>query len=257
VGIFTTEITSDKILSDNPIHQRLLKAYRLAAPFVNGDVLELGVGEGRGLKLLAPSAGSYTALDKLKSSIEILSAQYPEVRFIHSSIPPVKDLESNSFDLVISFQVIEHIKNDRLFLEEIGRLLRPGGKCLISTPNTKKTLTRNPWHVREYTREELYALAKPIFGQIEVKGITGSEKAWKYYQQNKESVARIMKYDIFDLQHRLPASLLRIPYEILNRINRNKLQAKDNKLVSQISDADYMLSDDADESLDLFMVATL
>jgi hypothetical protein len=66
-----------------------------------------------------------------------------------------------------------------------------------------------------------------------------------------------MKYDVFDLQHRLPAPLLRIPYEILNRINRNKLQAKDNELVSQISEADYMLSDDADESLDLFMVATL
>ena len=257
MGIYTTEITSNKILSDNPIHQRLLKAYKLAAPFINGDVLELGVGEGRGLELLAPAAGSYTALDKIKSSIENLRVQYPEVRCIHSSIPPVKDLESNSFDLVISFQVIEHIRNDRLFLEEIGRLLRPGGKCLISTPNIRKTLTRNPWHIREYTREELYALAKPIFGQIDIKGITGSEKVWEYYRQNKNSVAKIMKYDIFDLQHRLPASFLKIPYEILNRINRNKLQAKDKELVSQISEQDYILSDDPDESLDLFMVATL
>ena len=66
-----------------------------------------------------------------------------------------------------------------------------------------------------------------------------------------------MRFDILDLQHRLPASLLRIPYEILNRFNRNKLQSGDNDLVSQITDEDYLLSDNAEESLDLFMIATL
>ena len=51
MATYTTEIASDKILSDNPIHQRLLQAYYLAKPYVKGDLLELGCGEGRGVEL--------------------------------------------------------------------------------------------------------------------------------------------------------------------------------------------------------------
>lgn len=229
----------------------------MAKPYIKGDVLELGVGEGRGLRILAHSADSYTALDKIKDSLDKLEPEFPDVRFIHSNIPPIRELESDSFDVIVSFQVIEHIKNDKLFVEEISRLLRPGGTCLISTPNIKKTLSRNPWHVREYTHQELHDLCAPYFSHIQVKGITGSERVWEYYKKNKESVEKIMRFDILDLQHRLPASLLRIPYEILNRFNRNKLQSGDNDLVSQITDEDYLLSDNAEESLDLFMIATL
>jgi len=257
VGIYTTEIASDKILSDNPIHQRLLKAYNLAIPFVSGDVLELGVGEGRGLELLSAEAKSYSAVDKIAESIEKLAPLYPGVKFYKSNIPPLKDFESASFDLVLSFQVIEHIRDDKSFLKEIARVLRPGGKCLITTPNKKMTLSRNPWHIREYTSEELKELASAIFGVINMKGVTGSSKVWEYYQQNKRSVERIMRFDVLDLQHRLPSSLLKIPYEILNRFNRNKLKKSDETLVAQITQEDYFLSDDPDTSLDLFMIASL
>ena len=44
-----------------------------------------------------------------------------------------------------------------------------------------------------------------------------------YYEQNRRSVARITRFDILDLQHRLPRRLLQLPYDILNRINRRKL----------------------------------
>src|ERR1041384_5570387 len=50
--IFTTEITSEQITSDNPIHQRLYKAYVVAKDYVKGDVLEVGCGEGRGVDIL-------------------------------------------------------------------------------------------------------------------------------------------------------------------------------------------------------------
>jgi len=257
VGIYTTEITSDKIQSDNPIHQRLLKAYYLALPFINGDVLELGVGEGRGLAIVGSEAKSFTAVDKIGESLERLRPLYPDVHFIKANIPPLKEIESGSFDVVISFQVIEHIRKDKLFLEEIARVLRPGGKCLITTPNRKMSLTRNPWHVREYTSEELSALGQSVFGQVIMKGITGSPKVWKYYQQNKESVEKLMRFDVLDLQHRLPASLLKIPYEIMNRLNRNKLKKGDEELVAHIGQEDYLLSNDPATSLDLFMIATL
>ena len=74
----------------------------------------------------------------------------------------------------------------------------------------------------------------------------------EYYENNKRSVEKIMKYDIIDLQRRLPAFLLKIPYEVLNRINRKKLTKSDSQLIRSISYEDYMITDTPDESLDLF-----
>ncbi|MDN5200720.1 class I SAM-dependent methyltransferase [Fulvivirgaceae bacterium BMA10] len=254
MATYTTEITSDKIVSDNPIHQRLLRAYYLAQPYVKGKLLELGCGEGRGVELLSPLAEEYLALDKIEEIIQKLSKTYPKVRFQQAVFPPFENVPDNEFDWIVSFQVIEHIKNDKLFLEEIHRVLKPGGKALITTPNIKMTLTRNPWHIREYTAQELSDLVKSVFGNVEMKGITGNEKVMEYYEMNKKSVRKITRFDIFNLQYRLPAALLRIPYDILNRMNRNSLKSSDNSLVSSIHQEDYLLSDDPDNSLDLFCI---
>ena len=188
---YTTEITSDKIRSDNPIHQRLLQAYYLAQPYVQGNLLEIGCGEGRGVALLQPLCQSYLGLDKNQEILATLITEYPEREFKRAMIPPLNDLADDSFDTIVSFQVIEHIKDDTTYLKEIHRVLKPGGKALITTPNRKMSLTRNPWHIREYLDHELRQLAQGIFSEVVLKGITGSEKVMNYYQQNKESVERL------------------------------------------------------------------
>jgi hypothetical protein len=75
-----------------------------------------------------------------------------------------------------------------------------------------------------------------------------------YYEENKKSVKRFTRWDILDLQHRLPAGLLRIPYEILNRLNRNRLQASGSELVRSIRHEDYVLTEDATQALDLLLI---
>ena len=170
------------------------------------------------------------------------------------NIPPLDGIADNSFDTVVSFQVIEHIKDDRLFLQEIYRVLRPGGVALITTPNRSMSLTRNPWHVREYLPAELKALAAEIFPRVELKGITGNAKVMAYYEQNKKAVEKITRFDIFKLQYRLPAALLRIPYEILNRWNRNKLHKSNDSLVQDIRHEDYIPVTDTRDALDLLLI---
>ena len=254
MAIFTTEITSDKITSDNPLHQRLFRAYVDALPLIHGDVLELGCGEGRGIDLIEKKAKSFTAIDKIDEVIKVLKHKYNSHKFYTSSFPPVTLFSDNSFDTIISFQVIEHIKDDILFINEIFRLLKPGGTAILTTPNILMTLTRNPWHIREYTSESLQDIANKSFQNIEMKGITGNDKIMKYYNENKKSVQKFKNLDILNLEKILPAVIYKIPYEILNRLNRNKLKNQDDTLVSSISADDYFLKDDDPNNLDLFLI---
>jgi SAM-dependent methyltransferase len=252
--VFTTEITSDNIPSDNPIHQRLLRPYVLVKDWIVGDVLEVGCGEGRGIDLLLEKAKSYTAIDKIEPVVKRLQEKYLNAKFLSGNIPPLTPFADNSFDSVVSFQVIEHIEDDHLFLKEINRVLRSGGTAWITTPNRPLSLSRNPWHIREYTAAELTDLAKKYFTKVDMKGIAGNEKVMQYHDRNKKSVERLMRWDILDLQHKLPASLLRIPYEMMNRLNRNKLQGQADELVASIKQDDYVFSSDAVASLDLFLI---
>lgn len=254
--VYTTEITSEKITSDNPIHQRLYKAYVAAEPFIHGDVLEIGCGEGRGIGLLSQHATTFTAVDKLGDVLHELQNKFPSVRFISMNLPPLTGLQDNTYDVVISFQVIEHIRDDHAYLKEIHRVLKPGGKAIITTPNRKMSLSRNPWHEREYLPDELSNLAAKYFKGVDMKGIAGNQKVMTYHEENRKSVRRVTRFDIFNLQYRLPASILRIPYELLNRWNRNKLQESDNALVRSIRHEDYLLVDDASDALDLFLIVT-
>lgn len=251
--VFTTEITSDQLPSDNPLHQRLLKAYVAVKDYIMGDVLEVGCGEGRGVELVMKKAKSYTAIDKIEEIIDKLKIKYPEGKFLSGNIPPFEGLESNRYDTIISFQVIEHIQDDELFLKEINRVLKPGGKAYLTTPNRIMSLTRNPWHIREYTAEELLQLAQKYFTEARMKGISGDEKVMAYYERNKKSVEKIARLDFLNLQNRLPAGLYKIPYELLNRWNRNKLKDAYDELVASITHENYPVTEEASTALDLFL----
>ena len=254
MSIFTTEITSDRIPSDNPLHHRLLSAYHLAKNYIDGDVLELGCGEGRGIDVILKKSKTFTAIDKIKDAVDALSAKYPKHNFLSKLFPPMGYIEDKSFDTIISFQVIEHIEDDDLFLNEIFRILRPGGKAIITTPNIKMTLTRNPWHIREYTSKELIDISSKYFPNVEIKGISGNTKVIDYYNNNVKSVQKFKRLDFFNLEKHLPNFIYKIPYELLNRFNRNNLKNNNDKLVSSISYKDYLLVNDNPNNLDLFLI---
>ena len=118
------------------------------------------------------------------------------------------------------------------------------------------SLTRNPWHIREYTASELISLLSDSFSQVESHGVNGNDKVMQYYEQNRKSVERITRFDILDLQHRLPRQLLQVPYDILNRINRRRLLEKNDSLTRSITMQDYSIGEISAQSFDLYFVAT-
>lgn len=237
--------------SDNFVFQRSLLAYREAACRVAGEVLEIGTGSGYGIAEIAPRATRFVTLDKFAAAG---IPEQPDVIRLQATVPPLSFADA-SFDCVISFQVIEHIRRDAELVREVHRVLRPGGRFIVSTPNRPMSLTRNPWHVREYTAGELEQLLRSCFVHVEVLGVTGSERVMAYYERNRESVRRLMRFDLLDLQHRLPRWLLQWPYDLMNRLNRRRLLRQNDELTRSIRMEDYTLSAETDAAFDLFCVA--
>lgn len=239
--------------SDNYVFQRSLLAYHTAAELVSGTVLEIGTGSGYGVDVIAPHATRFITIDKFEGGATTISQ--PNVEFRQMTVPPLSGVADESIDFVISFQVIEHIKADVDFVREVYRVLRPGGRFIVSTPNRLMSLTRNPWHVREYTPEEFARLLKCCFERVDEMGVSGNDKVMEYYEANRKSVARIARWDILDLQHRLPRWMLQIPYDILNRMNRRRLLKANTELTCGIRMEDYSVGSVTDNCFDLFYVA--
>ncbi len=251
-------ITAERVSqdpSDNFVFQRSILAYHHAAKLIaesdeRESVLEVGTGVGYGVSIIAPHAERFVTMDKqpptlsdLPSNCEVVKASAPKLPFA-----------DGSFDWVVTFQVVEHIDRDSKFIEEVARVLRPNGRLIISTPNAPMSLTRNPWHVREYTAEEFTDLLTPHFAEVERFGVVGDKEVMDYYEKNREGVARITKFDIFDLQHRLPRQLLQLPYDILNRLNRRKLLSQNRELTTQINMSSYSVTNDLGRAFDLLYV---
>ena len=238
--------------SDNFVFQRSLLAYHAAAQRIAGDVLEIGTGAGYGIEVVAPHARRFVTLDKHVPAPELLAR--PDVEFRQAVVPPLK-FPDESFDCVISFQVIEHIRDDRRFVDEIHRVLRPGGRLIVTTPNAPMSLTRNPWHVREYSAAELRQLLGSVFSQVEALGVFGNDRVAEYYEKNRRGVEHVTRFDVLDLQHRLPRWMLQIPYDLLNRLNRRRLLRENSDLTVSIRMDDYRIAPVADGCYDLFFVA--
>jgi SAM-dependent methyltransferase len=247
----TAERSSGLDPSEQVIFNRCLFAYEAASTMVKGELIELGSGEGYGIEILSPLVSHYMAIDKFESTLP--AANHVEFRKI--LLPSLIGIKDNSYDYAVSFQVIEHIKDDKMFLKEISRVLKPGGKLILSTPNRLMSLTRNPWHIREYSSTELESLMKMYFSMVEMKGVYGNDLIMRYHEQNKVSVKKITRFDILNLQYILPRRLLQIPYDVMNRLNRRKLLSENSSIVSNITTGDFYTDRATDDCFDLFAIA--
>ncbi|OMB97097.1 class I SAM-dependent methyltransferase [Mycobacterium colombiense] len=149
---------------------------RLADRCVDADVLEAGCGEGYGADLIAGVARRVIAVDYDEAAVAHVRSRYPRVDVMQANLAQLP-LPDASVDIVVNFQVIEHLWDQTQFVVECARVLRPSGLLLMSTPN-RITFSQgrdtpiNPFHTRELNAAELtQLLIDGGFTDVSVSGL--------------------------------------------------------------------------------------
>lgn len=146
--------------------------YAFACGFVRGKrVLDIACGEGYGSAALKKAgATSVTGIDISKEVCIYAQAKYGiDARPGSAEEIPLAD---NSVDVVVSFETIEHLHNPARFLDESSRVLVPGGRLVISTPNkgvyTRSGESLNPYHCSEMTEPDFLAALRKRFRRVKM-----------------------------------------------------------------------------------------
>ncbi|MGA7239603.1 MAG: methyltransferase domain-containing protein, partial [Bryobacteraceae bacterium] len=147
--------------------------------------LDAGCGAGYGSAELARAAQSVVGIDCAADAIEFASANYraPNLTFEQASCGALPYADS-SFDLIVAFEVIEHLPDWRQFLQEARRALAPNGQFIVSTPNklyygeSRGAEGENPFHVHEFEFAEFRDELRNVFPHVSlflenhVEGVT-------------------------------------------------------------------------------------
>lgn len=136
-----------------------LVRYRWAAGLAAGKrVLDAGCGTAYGTAMLAAAgATEVVGVDLAEAVLESVRPEMPENATLRSGDLTALELEDDGFDLVVCFEVIEHFEQPLPVLDQLVRVLAPGGTLLVSSPNRGVYPAGNPHHHHEFTPEELTA----------------------------------------------------------------------------------------------------
>ncbi|MDF1797750.1 MAG: methyltransferase domain-containing protein [Planctomycetota bacterium] len=103
-------------------------------------ILDVGAGQGFFTRQLTDAG--YTQVE----ACDYLEEEFrcPEVPFRQADLSVGLPYPDDHFDLVVSIEVVEHIENHFVFLRELVRVTKPGGRVIVTTPNVMSLSSR--WH---------------------------------------------------------------------------------------------------------------
>jgi SAM-dependent methyltransferase len=136
-----------------------ISRYEWAAQAATGRlVLDAGCGTGYGARLLAAGgAHEVIGVDIAESVLETVAPSMPDSVRLQAGDLRKLEFEDDTFELIVCFEVIEHFEDPSLVLDELIRVLAPGGLLLVSSPNRGVYQPGNPHHLHEFVPSELEA----------------------------------------------------------------------------------------------------
>ncbi|MQA25796.1 MAG: methyltransferase domain-containing protein [Micromonosporaceae bacterium] len=247
--ILTGERTLPGIETENYWFRRHEAAYLAVAARLRGArrVLEAGVGEGYGAALLAEAGADVVGLDYDAATTAHVAAAYPQMGVVRGNVVRLP-FRAESFDAVVSMQVVEHLWDQPGYVAECARVLVPGGTLVISTPN-RLTFSPghnpgdkpvNPFHTRELSHAELAVLVSEDPRRLEVTARLGLN-AGPGLRAADDECRRRHGVDLVGAQLAAP------PEEWPSDVRA---------AVAGLAAADFTVTDaDVDRSLDLILIA--
>ena len=174
MGTFEERLIISPEIKDNIIYDEHMIRYELAKDFVKGKkVLDIACGSGYGSRLLAEAgAAEGIGIDIDKVSVAQAEAKYAQdLSNLQYAVGDAEKLEQadNYFDVVVSFETIEHLPNVDKYLEQLQLVVKDeGGLVFISTPNKDVYKEKNPYHLKEFTKAEFEEVIKKYFKYYQI-----------------------------------------------------------------------------------------
>lgn len=151
--------------------------YALCEKFVaEKDVLDVACGEGYGAAMLARRARRVIGVDIDAATISAAAEKYGSNERLEFKVADCASLPfaKGGFDVVVSFETIEHIAEQEAFVKEAARVLKKNGVFIVSTPNrpvySGETGLNNPFHVKELDEDEFRSLLEGAFKHVQLLG---------------------------------------------------------------------------------------
>lgn len=166
--------------SDYYIHLIHIASYNFVLKHSEGkEILDFGCGSGYGSKLLSEKAKKVFAVDINQEAIDFAKQNYSAENIEFINITEFNThYTNNKFDIITSFQVIEHIADTEKYLKSLYNWLKPNGQLFITTPNKSNRLfnyIQKPWnqyHIKEFNDIELAKRMKKFFTNVEILKMT-------------------------------------------------------------------------------------
>ena len=244
---------------------RHLYAYRYVERFIrNKSVLDIGCGTGYGIHELSATALDTVGIDIWINGLRFCNINYGSKTSFLASSGNSLPFRDNSFDLVFSFQVIEHIPTNSVisYLQEIKRVLKDNGVLIVTTPNRRLRLVplQKPWdvdHTREYDAKSLKKLLAEAFENVKIQGLFATKVPYMI-EYNRVKPSPLTEYAVKPLARlakRVLSNNFVIPYRRFGGLRSSPFRRNQVTISCDLdfSDKDFcLLTKNMDSSIDLF-----
>jgi SAM-dependent methyltransferase len=244
-------VTPDSLLA---LHEA---GYRIVRERIgNGRILDVGCGHGfESVRFLTPER-EVVGIDYSSEAVTAALANYGDGGLRVAQMDALNlGVRTGSFDGVCSSHLIEHFTDPEPHVAELARAVGDDGVVCILTPN-KTADFENPFHLYLFDSEDLQAMLGRHFADVRLQGLDTAEEVKAHFEARRKKAARLLKFDVFDLRHRMPHSWYVWAYTRLLPLAYKMLAGDEVGGVTGITADDWFVTDQVDERTPLlFAVA--
>ena len=204
--------------SHNTLYLELLSAYETARNLIGeGTILDIGCGAGYGSDRLSGAGRLVIGIDYEPAMARATAGRYRRSGLSFACMDGARlAIRRQSVDLVCAFQVIEHLRDQVRFVRDVAATLRPSGVAIFSTPNALVHRgPRNPFHLHEFTPDELQVLLAQHFAHVRLAGQTRPSEIYSL----EAACRRVRAWDVLGIKRLVPRRLVSFIVAVIARWN--------------------------------------